>query len=361
MPTIGESSYEPSTLRQTYVMVIPGSDGLQSFAVFDALVNAINEARRNARDYVTDLALEKLDDRMTIESENARDEPSERDWSVSVNCAHLHPQFGEMTAEQRLQQMKEEDESGEVDVNLQQYKEKRLLARRSPYPSVVIEVRAVPPPDFGRAPPPPPPMPYAAQLASSESDEKEISEADIQKLEALFGKSAYMNQHPTADLSPKQQEESFYDSIGGSIEEVLSSPITPLNMAQEWIAKNDADALARSSGSVAFTESSAQHVDEAYQFVFTNLAMLKESAAAGAAEGDSAPGQQKSERRQYLVMPRFLSSSATSFEKFSKEVQNIADALPDLKGRASIETFHPEHVDPDRRSPIPVFAMVWKE
>lgn len=53
------------TLRQTQVLVIPANDDLNdSFAVFDQLVNAINTARRNARDYVTDHALEKLDDKL---------------------------------------------------------------------------------------------------------------------------------------------------------------------------------------------------------------------------------------------------------------------------------------------------------
>jgi hypothetical protein len=54
-------------------MVIPSGDDLHSFHVFDKLIEQINHARRNARDYVTDIALEKLDDRLYGESE-------ERDW-----------------------------------------------------------------------------------------------------------------------------------------------------------------------------------------------------------------------------------------------------------------------------------------
>jgi hypothetical protein len=34
------------------------------FLVFDKLVHAINRARRNARDYVTDVSLERLDENM---------------------------------------------------------------------------------------------------------------------------------------------------------------------------------------------------------------------------------------------------------------------------------------------------------
>jgi hypothetical protein len=57
--------YTPSTLRQTQVIVIPNNEPLnKSFQVFDQLIGAINQARRNARDYVTDLSLQKLDEKM---------------------------------------------------------------------------------------------------------------------------------------------------------------------------------------------------------------------------------------------------------------------------------------------------------
>jgi hypothetical protein len=58
------SSAETVTLRQTQVLVIPANQEMMDFQVFDALITAINNARRNARDYVTDVSLEKLDDRM---------------------------------------------------------------------------------------------------------------------------------------------------------------------------------------------------------------------------------------------------------------------------------------------------------
>jgi hypothetical protein len=67
--------YSPGTLRQTHVVVIPSNDELSgSFSVFDTLIQCINVARRNARDYVTDVSLEKLDETMMGETE-------ERDWS----------------------------------------------------------------------------------------------------------------------------------------------------------------------------------------------------------------------------------------------------------------------------------------
>jgi hypothetical protein len=45
---------------------------MNDFLVFDRLVEAINSARRSARDYVTDHSLEKLDERMYGEGD--------RDW-----------------------------------------------------------------------------------------------------------------------------------------------------------------------------------------------------------------------------------------------------------------------------------------
>ena len=75
--TTNAEDYTRSTLRQTQVLVIPANNDLNdSFAVFDRLIQVINEARRNARDYVTDYSLEKLDDKMYGGGSSAAD----RDW-----------------------------------------------------------------------------------------------------------------------------------------------------------------------------------------------------------------------------------------------------------------------------------------
>lgn len=53
-------------------MVVPSNKVLaEDFAVFDKFVNAINTARRNARDLVTEKQLDKLDEKMA--GETARD------------------------------------------------------------------------------------------------------------------------------------------------------------------------------------------------------------------------------------------------------------------------------------------------
>lgn len=57
-------NHERMTLRQTQVVVIPSTDEFASFTVFDQVISAINQARRNARDYVTDVSLDKLDEKV---------------------------------------------------------------------------------------------------------------------------------------------------------------------------------------------------------------------------------------------------------------------------------------------------------
>ena len=233
--------------------------------------------------------------------------------------------------------MKQEEDEGEVDLNLKAYKEKRLLARRSPYPTVVIEVRSTPPPDFSPN----------VQSNDTPPDEK-VTADDIQRLEALFGKSPTFD-HPTKDKSFKEEENDFYDAIGkaSGIDEI--SLVTPMILAQNWIAQND-DAF--DSSTSTFTATESKHVDEGYEFVFTNLAMQTSVFAER--------NQIHSGMRQYLVMSNFLSASATSFEKFAKEVENILKSFPGISGKARVSTLHPEHVDPTKRAPVPVFVWTWE-
>ena len=252
--------------------------------------------------------------------------------SVSVNCAHLHPKFGEKTPEQELKELQEEEETGEIDLNLQAYKEQRLQARRAPYPSVVVEVRASPPPEFTPPPPSTPPKPDPLE----EVDE-EISPDFINSLESLFSKSSL------------EQGGDLYGSLGEHLEEIRS--ITPMQVAQDWISKHDP---LFDITTCAFTLSDTPHVDEAYEFVFTNLAMQ----TCQFLEGGVDSGAQK---RQYLITPNFLTSSATSMEKFSHEVENIISAVPALQNRVEVSILHPEHIQEDKRCKAPVFVLQWKD
>ena len=151
-----------------------------SFSVFDDVVNAINRSRRNARDYVG--------------GTNKFDADS---WITAVNMAHLHPSYG---------MDDEEEEDPNEDPKIASYRKQRLRARQSPYPTCVIEVRATPP------------VPQKEESSSSKRQQKSnkvegnessasVTIEELQKLEALFGKSA------EAETS-LDEEETFYTSIG---------------------------------------------------------------------------------------------------------------------------------------------------
>jgi hypothetical protein len=257
----------------------------------------------------------------------------------------LHPKFGEKTVEQQLKELQEEEEQ-EVDLNLQEYIARRLQARQSPYPSVVVEVRSMPPPEFTPPPPSGPETPQAIEDDDTSAEDEPITSEFIQQLEALFSKSSLQKDGPDAG---------FYESIGSHIEEV--SLVTPMRIAQEWIARHDPKFDAMTS---AFTFSDTAHVDEAYEFVFTNLAMQTTQFLMDGVNynAETDPGAQK---RQYLVMSNFVTSSATSFEKFAKEVENIIQALPTVRDRVQISCLHPEHIQDENRSPVPVFILQWKD
>jgi hypothetical protein len=102
----------------------------------------------------------------------------------------------------------------------------------------------------------------------------------------------------------------------------------------------------------------SKFVDAAYEFVFNNIAMhVSTSQTIGGETGSGAVEFQFSSR-SYLVMPHFLSSSATSFEKFAHEVGNIVDCLG-LRDIVSLSVLHPEHVESERRSPCPILVLQW--
>ena len=249
--------------------------------------------------------------------------------SVSINCAHLHPDFGTLTKEEELRQLKDEEEV--VDVNLEAYKKQRVLARRSPYPTVCVEVRATPPIDFSQATPPP--SMVRAKTDEGASQDK-VTLGDVQRLEALFGKAAVTKKESSDD-------DAFWDALGKAkgIQELTL--ISPFRKAQIWVSENHEAFRAETS---TFTTTDCKYVDEAYEFVFNNIAMQ----------------QRRSDVTQYLVYTDFVSSSATSFEKFARAGYDLASIMPSLREKLELSTLHPEHIDASKRSPVPVLVMKWK-
>ena len=124
-------------------------------------------------------------------------------------------------------------------------------------------------------------------------------------------------------------------------------------MAQSWVLQNDPAFNEQTS---TFTKSETRHVDAAYEFVFNNLAMLN------AVDGDAVSLLDRPKRGQksYVVLPNFLPTSATSFDKFAGQVSNIIRVMPSLTDKLTISTFHPEHVVKSTQAPVPIIVITWK-
>jgi hypothetical protein len=104
------------------------------------------------------------------------------------------------TPEEKLASLKHE-----VDVNLQEYKNRREEARRSPYPSVIVEVMSTPPPDFGACRDEA--VTEAAARDAGKTDEKDdVTSDDVRRLEVLFAMSAAKKSISVDDP--------FYDALG---------------------------------------------------------------------------------------------------------------------------------------------------
>ena len=113
------------------------------------------------------------------------------------------------TPEEQLATLKHEEEEGEVDVNLQEYKKRRDEARRSPYPSVIVEVLSTPPADFGSRQVEAARLDAAANDAESKSTmdvDNDVTSDDVKRLEALFAMSAATKSSSIDDP--------FYDALG---------------------------------------------------------------------------------------------------------------------------------------------------
>jgi len=337
--------YVPSTLQQTKVVIIPWCEYFDSFQEFEGVIQAVNRARESADDYMTDVALEKL------ETERKEGGPMDRDWEVSVNSLSLHPKYGEESPEKRLE-MEKEEKKGKVDLNMKALRERSKLVRQSPYPTLLLEVKALPPNDINEN------SPTTIHKKSETSDSKRpidpdasgkgsVSKEDLKKLERLFGQSAATNR-----LNILEEEIKESNGKVKSIEEVtIASPSTA---AQNWLTENDPSYHQEIS---AFAVTDAKHVDAAYEVIFTNLAIERYSRLS--AKKKDATTLSSDKGPSYIIMPHFLSSSATSFENFATKVTTIINTVHGLKEQVSVHIFHPEHVDTEKRCPVPVFVIQW--
>ena len=119
---------------------------------------------------------------------------------------------------------------------------------------------------------------------------------------------------------------------------------SPDDLARHWIQENDPLFHADTSN---FYSCDTKHVDAAYEFVFSSIAMMMENVDA--------------HTRSYLILPNFVPTSATSFEKFATEVENILKTIPSSLSSMTMTTFHPEHISTKDRCDVPVFVLQKKE
>jgi len=348
---MGPHRYKILTLRETLVIVIPSCNKITTeFHIFNELIQRINKVRRNARD------LQHTAQQLHKESE----EHDNNDWTTSVSMSHLHPGFGKKTPQEILQDEINEDKNSdqEIDLNLLEYQKKKLLARRSPHPTIVVELRSIPPIDFS-----PPESSSSSSRSSTSSPSKKsidnndaVTSNDLMKLEALFGTGASFDHPedenssmnlPILDGNDDDGDDDFYAKIGAvtGMQEIAS----PTYKAQLWVASHflSFDALRSSFHILDATNTKTKNteVDEANEFVFNQIT--------------SGLYTNIHEKETFLVFDSFCPTSATSFEKFKNDVVYIMECIPTLHNKVILDAYHPEHVEKDKRSPMPIFVLHW--
>jgi len=345
-----DPTHEKAELRQTQVVIVPFCGYFADFQSFDKTIQAINLARKNANDFITDVSIERM-------------KFKEEEWGVHISGACLHPSYGEQTAKDIMEQMEKEDKDGEIDLNKIEQLNRRNHARRSPYPTLIIEVQASnPDADVTEFPTPGPYNNVPMSDLDDDLSKRGVLEEIVRKLELIFAQSAAIDAHKGMLLDEKEKnaeikkeegvkksnEEDFFNRIGNidGVEEVMMA--NPITATQQWVIQNDPLYNQQIS---SFTSTDASHPDTAYEFVFSNLAMHRYTPG----------GETKNDinSRSYLILPRFVSSSATSLEKFVSNVNMIFQSIDGLTQKASISFMHPEHVDENKRSPVAVVILEW--
>lgn len=120
---------------------------------------------------------------------------------------------------------------------------------------------------------------------------------------------------------------------------------------KEWVQKNDP---LFEKELASFTSSKVKDSDAAFEYVFLNLSLHKYRKRKPSDDFDFKAGP-----RSYLVVSNFLSYSATSFERFTKDIQNILSSVDGLNERVSVDSMHPENIEDRKRSPHPVIILQW--
>jgi len=322
-----DPNHVSDTLKRTQVMILPFCEYFDKFEAFEGVIEAINRARTNALNLVTDIAVEK--------AEKKGAGLLDQEWSAAINGAFLHPEY--QTPQSILDEL---EKQGAMNAEKQNQMDRKNRARQSPYPTLIIEVKSEP------------------QAKDSIDDDQTVDKVEIvgassdavKQLESIYAKSAVL--HKRTDQG---EEDIFYNSIGyvAGIEEVV--PENAMESTKEWVVENDPR---YSKNFSTFISSDLKHADSAFEFVFLNLSLHNFLPNNDDLE-TTKQTKYKPGARSYLVLPKFASSSATSFEKFTSDVRNIIKKIDGLDDRVSVTAMHPEDVEADRRSPSPVIILQW--
>mmetsp|Transcript_37904 Transcript_37904/g.88201 ORF Transcript_37904/g.88201 Transcript_37904/m.88201 type:complete len:262 (-) Transcript_37904:419-1204(-) len=244
-----------------------------------------------------------------VEKEIGKDENMPR-WITSVSMAHLHPLWEP-----------DDEPTEENDPKHRAYKERRLRARRSPHPTVLIEVRSNPLT-----------ITKSKEKKSSQGGENEpgwrvnkIQMSNLDKLEMAFGLPASrasgseMNKGNASEESIEPKAKSDFGALA------RQALMTPFEKTREWIAVQDP--LFRGDISY-FEETDTLHVDAAFEFVLGATARGFATVGKYKNREEERPDKDSTDLVYYLVLPNFLSSSATSLEKFTGWVRKVLHVMP---------------------------------
>lgn len=105
--------------------------------------------------------------------------------------------------------MEQFNKDGKVDVDAIERSRRRNYARRSPYPTLVIEVQVAPPTPMEEQG-----TIYHPSLISDDDDleKRGVLKDIVMKLESIFAKSAAL--HKKTETQKPKTEDSFYSAIG---------------------------------------------------------------------------------------------------------------------------------------------------
>ena len=215
------------------MIIVPFCEYFDSFQAFEGVLQAINAARKDAKDFVTDVSIEKMETCSSqwkyvyiyFASYGMNFDLCEiffeilpiayilmlvcvalSSYSFNINGASLHPRYGEKTPKEIIEELEKFEAEGEIDLNLVEQTKRKNQARRSPYPTLIIELQATPPIPVDATYDPIP------SLTDEEDDltKRGVLKDVVGKLESIFAKSAVL--HKKTEIK-KSGEDAFYDAI----------------------------------------------------------------------------------------------------------------------------------------------------